>query len=550
MTKAIQFDPKRLYFIPLGGSGEIGMNLNVYAYGGKLLVVDVGVTFEDLPGIEVVMAKVDWLKKQAKHIVGIVVTHAHEDHVGAIGHLWRQLKAPIYMTPFTAEIAEHKLREAKVDAPLRRVPLDGEVELKPFRVGFVSLTHSIPEPSALAIQTDAGIVVHTGDWKFDKNPLIGQPTNQEALEALGHAGVLGLVCDSTCVFEPGWSGSEKTVEDALIKEVTARKKGRVVVACFASNVARLVACFKAADKSKRRIILAGRSLERMEEAARKTGYLDDSLQPLTPKEGASIAPKDALIVATGSQGEGRAALKRMAEGTHPFLKLEAGDTVIFSSRIIPGNEKEIFALQNQLILRGVTIITPKDHPEIHVSGHPSRDELKQMYDWIKPKNAVPVHGEDRHLVEHARMAKIWGAQSIAPRNGDVILFDEHDGPSRVGRVHTGRLGLDGKRLIPLEGTILTEREKLASGGLVSVAILLDEGSRVEAIDITLFGLHESHGKDAFVDDLSAVVRRFVDHLPSQQKEDESRLRQSLMKEISSHCYGTLGKRPVIMVHVF
>lgn len=549
MTKSIQFDPKRLYFIPLGGSGEIGMNLNVYAYGGKLLVVDVGVTFENLPGIEVAMAKIDWLKRQVKHIKGIVITHAHEDHVGAIGHLWPQLKAPVYMTPFTAEIATHKLREAKVDAPIKRIPLDGEIDLDPFKIGLISLTHSIPEPSALAIQTGAGIVVHTGDWKIDENPLVGEVTNKEALEALGDVGVLGLVCDSTCIFEPGWSGSEKTVQDALIKEVTGRKKGRVVVACFASNVARLVACFKAAHTSKRRIVLAGRSLERMEAAARATGYLQDNQQPLTPKEGAALAAKDVLIVATGSQGEERAALKRMAEGHHPFLKLEAGDTVIFSSRIIPGNEKAIFDMQNQLALRGVNVITPKDHPEIHVSGHPSRDELKQMYAWLRPKNAIPVHGEDRHLREHARMAIEWGAKSIAPHNGDVIVFDAQDGPQRLGRVPTGRIGLDGKRLVPLDGAIVGEREKLASGGLISVAITLTAKGRVDDVEVGVFGLQEAQHREAFTSEIQALVRRCVDHLASKYKDDSSNLRQSLVKEISGHCYGTYGKRPVIMAHI-
>ncbi|TGW14760.1 ribonuclease J [bacterium NHP-B] len=549
MTKTLQFDPHRLYFIPLGGSGEIGMNLNVYAYGGKLLVVDVGVTFEKLPGVEVVMPHVSWLRKQKKHIAGIVLTHAHEDHIGAIGHLWPDLEAPLYATPFTSQIIKHKLREARVRAPLHEVPLSSEVALGPFRVGFISLTHSIPEPSALAIQTEAGIVVHTGDWKIDANPLVGEATNQEALQAVGDAGVLGVVCDSTCVFEKGWSGSEKTVQDALVHQVSSITKGRVVIACFASNVARLVSCFEAAKKSGRSIVLAGRSLERMEAASRETDYLDDNLTALTPKEGKGLAADKTLIVATGSQGEPKAALRRMAEGHHPFLKLDAGDTVIFSSRIIPGNEKEIFALQNKLTQKGVRVITPKDVPDIHVSGHPSCEELKQMYAWTRPKNVIPVHGEDRHLEAHKQLAHDLGIASIAPHNGDVILFDAKEGPKKVGHVPTGRVGLDGSRLISMDNPLLSQRTRLSHDGVVLVSGVFHD-DRLEALKVHTVGLFcSADHKDDATHELSALVKRTLGHMSAKHYDDPDKMQAIVAKEVRSYCYDTIGKRPLVVVHV-
>jgi len=551
MAKNSSFDARQLYMIPLGGSGEIGMNLNVYAYGGRLLVVDTGVTFEKLPGIEVVMPDISWLASQQKHLAGIVLTHAHEDHVGAAGHLWSQLGAPFYATPFTSGLLAHKLREAKVKAPVHQVPLEGVVDIGPFKVSFLNLTHSIPEPSALAIQVESGVVVHTGDWKIDPEPVVGAKTSDHALKALGKSGVLGLVCDSTCVFEEGWSGSEQGVQDFLVTYMKTKRKGRVVMACFASNVARLMTCYKAAKASGRQVVLAGRSLERMNEIARKTGYLDKVPPFLKDSEAKNLAPEKTLIVATGSQGEERAALMRMAFGHHPKLKLESGDTVVFSSRIIPGNEKEIFKLQNQLVLNGIEVVTQKQHPEIHVSGHPSRDELKEMYGWLKPKIAIPVHGEDRHLIEHARLAESLGCKALAPHNGDVIKLDAKKGPIKVGRVPFGRVGLDGVRLIPLDGKIVEDRKRLGAEGVISVAVLCGEEDQNEVM-LSVHGLCEAEEESQLIEEWREVAERAARKAcaGSQGSENfEARLSKNISKALRDHVSRELGKRPVVLVHV-
>lgn len=548
MTKFSQFDPKRLYFVPLGGSGEIGMNLNVYAFGGKLLVVDTGVTFEKLPGIEVVMADVSWLRAQKKHIAGIVITHAHEDHVGAAGHLWKDLEAPIYVTPFTAGLLHHKLKEAKVRAPVHKVPLSSDIAIGPFQIGWISLTHSIPEPSALAIRTEAGIVVHTGDWKLDDHPVVGEQANTEALQALGKAGVLALVCDSTCVFEPEWSGSEKSVQDFLVQHIAGYSKGRVVVACFASNIARLMSCFKAAEASGRRVVLAGRSLERMDAIARETGYFDKVPPFLSGKEAKGLKREKALIVATGSQGEPRAALRRMAEGHHPFVTLEAGDTVLFSSRIIPGNEKEIYALQNQLALKDVRVVTPKEHPELHVSGHPSAQELKQMYAWVKPKIAIPVHGEARHLIKHAALAKEWKAKSFPPKNGDVIALDPVKGPQKVGEVPVGRVGLDGNYLVSLKDSVFAERSRLAASGVISVGVVMKH-QNVQDVSLHMQGVVSSQHAQSWYEELAGIVRRALDHAPASVREDEGATRDVVAQEVQAFCFHERQKKPSVFVHV-
>lgn len=548
MTRNSQFDPKKLYMIPLGGSGEIGMNLNVYVFGGKLLVVDTGVTFENLPGVEVVMPDIGWLAKQKKHIVGIAITHAHEDHVGAIGHLWPELGAPIYATPFTTGLMTHKLQEARVRAPVNKVPLNGSVKIGPFDVTFVGLTHSVPEPSALAIKTGAGTVVHTGDWKIDPTPLVGAKTDEKALKALGKEGVLALVCDSTCVFEEGWSGSEKTVQTFLTKHLKSYKTGRVVVACFASNVARMFTCFKAAEACGRKVVLAGRSLDRMNDIARKTGYFEDLPPFLKDNEAKNLPPEKTLIVATGSQGEPRAALRRMAFEQHPKLHLDEGDAVIFSSRTIPGNEKEIYALQNQLVSRGIKVVTPKQYPDLHVSGHPSRDELKQMYTWLRPFSAVPVHGEDRHLIEHASFAKDLGAKSLAPHNGDVIVLDAKKGPLKVGKVPSGRRGLDGHRLVPLEGQMLSDRRFLAMGGFVMISLSMQK-KQLQSLQVSTMGVEEVATQEDLERDIQTLVKRTFGRLSDQARSETQSISDALAKDVRGLCQKRIGKKPFVAVHV-
>ena len=399
-----------LVFLPLGGSNEIGMNLNAYGFGPandrKWILVDVGVTFGDhsTPGVDVIVPDPTFL--EGENILGIVLTHAHEDHIGALGWLWPRLKAPLYATPFTAYLIREKLRDAGIGdrVKLHEVPLGGTIDLDPFHIEMVTITHSTAEPNGLAITTPLGLVLHTGDWKIDNDPVVGERTDVETIRRLGDEGVLAMVCDSTNVFVEGTAGSEGEVREALT-ELIGGLKGRVAVGCFASNVARLDSVIHAAEQAGRRVALAGRSMHRITAAAKSVGMLSD-IKPFLSEEEARRWPADQLLyLCTGSQGEPRAALSRVAEGNHPFIKLGSGDHCIFSSRMIPGNELAIGRLQDALSERGVRIYTDRDHPGIHVSGHPCRDELRQMYQWARPHIAIPTHGMRRHIAEHALLAK-------------------------------------------------------------------------------------------------------------------------------------------------
>ncbi|MEO7027187.1 MAG: ribonuclease J, partial [Caulobacteraceae bacterium] len=394
-----------LVFLPLGGSNEIGMNFNLYGYGPpwarRWIIVDLGVSFGDqtTPGVDIILPDPAFIEKHAKDILGIVVTHAHEDHIGAVAWLWPRLKGPIFATPFTAFLLREKLRERGLleAAPITEVPLDGRITLGPFDMSLITLTHSIPEPNGLAIRTPLGTILHTGDWKIDPDPLTGDVTDAAAIRALGEEGVLAMVCDSTNVFVDGEAGSEADVRRTLTPLI-AGLKGRVAAACFASNVARMDSIIRAAQAAGRRVCLVGRSMIRMSQAARSVGLLADLPPFVSDAEARGLPDASVLYLCTGSQGEPRAALSRIAEGNHPHVKLGTGDTCIFSSRIIPGNEIAIGNLQNRLSDRGVRIYTERDHPGIHVSDHPCRDELKRMYQWARPQIAVPTHGERRHLL--------------------------------------------------------------------------------------------------------------------------------------------------------
>ncbi|HET9159283.1 MAG TPA: ribonuclease J, partial [Caulobacteraceae bacterium] len=401
-----------LVFLPLGGSNEIGMNFNLYGFGPaherKWIVVDVGVTFGDLstPGVEVILPDPTYIEEHADDILGVILTHAHEDHIGAVAWLWPRLKAPLYATPFTAFILREKLREADLldEAEITEVPLGGTISLGPFQVELITLTHSIPEPNGLAIKTPLGTILHTGDWKIDPDPLLGGVTDQGAIRKLGDEGVLAMVCDSTNVFVDGVAGSESEVRVALTKLIGSLK-GKIAAACFASNVARMDTIIRAAQANDRRVCLVGRSMHRMAAAARHVG-LFAGVQAFVSEDESGYFPADNILyLCTGSQGEPRAALSRIARGEHRHVSLGEGDHCIFSSRVIPGNEVAIRTLQNNLADRGVRLYTERDHPGIHVSGHPCRDELAEMYRWARPEIAVPTHGERRHLVEHAAFAR-------------------------------------------------------------------------------------------------------------------------------------------------
>src|SRR5919206_1781030 len=424
-------DPDALFFVPLGGAGEIGMNLNVYGYRDQWLILDCGVTFgeeEHQPGVDVIMADPAFIVERRDSLLGIVATHGHEDHIGAIPYLWPQLQCPVWATPFTAALLRAKLIESGLAGQVRitTVPMSGRFQIGPFDLELITLTHSIPEPNAVVIRTSAGTVLHTGDWKLDPDPLVGSPTDEARLRAVGDEGVLAIVCDSTNALREGTSGSEGELRQHLT-ELIGRYDGRVAVACFASNVARLSTIAHAAAANDRNAALIGRSLWRIDKAARENGYLADVPRFLTEDE-AGYVPRDKIVlICTGSQGEPRAALARIARDDHPHIVLEEGDVVIFSSRIIPGNEKSISRLHNALLKLRVEVVTAEDH-YVHVSGHPCRDELTAMYQMVRPRVAIPVHGEARHLIGHAELARECQVeQAVVIENGDVVRLDSGGG---------------------------------------------------------------------------------------------------------------------------
>jgi ribonuclease J len=467
---------EELFFLPLGGTGEIGMNLNLYGHAGKWLMVDLGVAFgeHDLPGIEVVMPDPDFIVERADDLVGLVLTHGHEDHLGAVPYLWKYLRCPIYATPFTAALLRRKLADDRVDDPpeIIEIPLSSRFTLGPFDIELVTLTHSIPEPNALIIRTSCGTVVHTGDWKLDPDPLVGEDYDDQRLREIAKEGVLAMVCDSTNALDPGRAGSEVDVREALEK-VVGRMKNRVAVACFASNVARLETVMRVAEAQGRRVALVGRSMHRIVAAARDAGYLTDIPPLLDVRDIGYLPREEVLLLCTGSQGEPRAALWRIANDDHPEVTLAPGDAVLFSSRVIPGNEKSIQALYNLLAQRGIEIVTAGEEDPIHVSGHPCREELIDMYQWVKPKVAIPVHGETRHLHAHAELARRCQVpETVIGSNGAMIQLAP--GPARiVDNVHAGRLAVDGKVLRPVGSPVLRHRRRMVYNGSVAVAVVVD-----------------------------------------------------------------------------
>src|SRR3990170_7177170 len=462
---------KELLFCALGGSGEIGMNVNLYGTEGKWLMCDLGLTFADpdYPGIDLILPDLEFIEQQSKNLVGIVLTHGHEDHIGALPYLAHDLKVPLYATPFTAGLIAGKLEEEGLtgQVKLRIIERGGSIELNPFRVTYVPLAHSIPEGNGLLIETPFGNIFHTGDWKIDETPVLGHPSSAETLNAIGDEGVLALVCDSTNSFQETTSGSEAGVHQGLLDTVM-QAKGRVLITTFASNAARLDTIGKVAIEAGRQVCVAGRSLDRIIKVAKATGYRRDFPEPVRFDEAMRLPRNEVLIIATGGQGEPRAALGRIASGNHE-LKLSEGDTIIFSSRIIPGNEVAIGRIMNQLSDIGALIVTEKQ-AHVHVSGHPGRPELLMMYDWVRPQILVPVHGEARHLAEQARLALSHGVpKAIVQENGDLVRLAP-DGPTKIDEVRVGRLVLDGDVILPADGPTISDRRKIAVGGLITVAL--------------------------------------------------------------------------------
>ena len=545
-------DPNALFFVPLGGAGEIGMNLNVYGYRDDWLIVDCGVTFGDdsQPGLEVVMPDPGFIVERRDRLLGIVATHAHEDHIGAIPYLWRQLRCPIWATPFTASFLRAKLAETGFadQVKINVVPLSGRFTIGPFDLELITLTHSIPEPNAVALRTPVGTVLHTGDWKFDPDPLIGPTADEAALKRLGAEGVLALIGNSTNALRPGTSGSEAELRRSLI-DLIGRYDARVAVACFASNVARLETIARAAAAHGREIALVGRSLWRIDKAARENGYLTDLPRFLTEDE-AGYIPRDRIVmICTGSQGEPRAALSRIARDDHPHVVLETGDVVIFSSRIIPGNEKSINRLQNALVRLGVEIVTEEDH-FVHVSGHPARDELVRMYQMVRPQIAVPVHGEARHLIAHAELAgECQVQQPIVIQNGDMVRLAA-SGASIVDEVPVGRLASDGKGLLPVDGTALKDRRRVTFNGSAVATLVLDRrGEPLAPPKISTIGLVEPAAAEAAAPALRSAVERALDELPASLRRDDEAVRDGARRALRRILNERFGKRPLVEIHL-
>ena len=545
-------DPNALYFVPLGGAGEIGMNLNVYGYAGDWLIIDCGVTFGDdsQPGLDVVMPDPAFIAQRRDRLLGIVATHAHEDHIGAIPYLWSQLRCPVWATPFTASLLRAKLAENGLANQVRInvVPLSGRFTIGPFDLELITLTHSIPEPNAVAVRTPVGTVLHTGDWKFDPDPLVGPTADEAGLRKLGDEGVLALIGDSTNALRPGTSGSEAELRRSLT-DLIGRYDARVAVACFASNVARLETVALAAAAHEREVALVGRSLRRIEKAARENGYLADLPRFLTEDE-AGYIPRDRIVlICTGSQGEPRAALARIAREDHPNIVLETGDVAIFSSRIIPGNEKAINRLQNALIRLGIEIVTEEDH-FVHVSGHPARDELVRMYQMVRPQIAVPVHGEARHLIAHADLAgECQVPQPLVIQNGDMVRLAA-SGASVVDEVPVGRLASDGKGLLPLDGAALKDRRRATFNGTAVATLVLDrQGRYVAPPTISLIGVVEAAEAEAAAPVMRSAVEQAFEELASGLRRDDEAVRDSARRTLRRIINERFGKRPLVEIHL-
>ena len=535
---------EELLFCALGGSGEIGMNVNLYGCRGQWIMVDLGLTFADssYPGVELILPDLEFIENQQERLSGIVLTHGHEDHIGALPYLAEELRSPLFATPFTAGLIAGKLEEEGLTGAVKLniVERGGSIELGPFRVSFVALSHSIPEGNGLLIETPFGNIFHTGDWKIDETPVLGSAPDTDILTEIGDRGVLALVCDSTNVFQDKPSGSEESVHEGLLTQVMMAN-ARVLVTTFASNAARLQTIGQVARETGRQVCIAGRSLERILRVAQTTGYLEDFPPPIGFDEAMRLPRDQVLIIATGGQGEPRAALGRIAGGTHE-LKLSEGDTVVFSSRIIPGNEVAIGRIMNQLSDLGVRIITERQ-AHVHVSGHPGRPELIEMYKWVRPQIVVPVHGEARHLAEQARVALEHGVpHAIVQKNGDVVRLAPGE-PKKIDEVRVGQLVLDGDVILPANGSTVNERRRIGYGGLITVALPVGEdGALAGAPLIRPFGVPVEEDRDDFIADATDAAKRA--YSPGV---DEDKVRESVRLAVRRCATLWTGKKPLVEV---
>ena len=548
---------QELVYCSLGGAGEIGMNLNLFGYGKpgeyKWIIVDIGVTFSDdnIPGIEVILPNPEFIANQKENLLGIVLTHAHEDHVGAIAHLWPMLECPIYATPFTAAIVREKFKELKINigSHLKIIKLGGNVKLGAFDIDYVTLTHSILEPNGLAITTPEGVVLHTADWKIDDDPLIGEKTDVKKLTELGKKGVLAMVCDSTNIFNLGSSGSESLVRTGLLT-VLEKMKNRIVITSFASNVARMETVFKVAEKIGRQVCLVGRSMNRIYQLARQCNYLQDIKVPIDVRDAKKIPKNKMVFLCTGSQGEQRAALARIANGTHPDLHLEKDDNVIFSSRIIPGNEKRLYKIFNDFSKSEINVLS-EENSMIHVSGHPAREDLKKMYSWVKPKIVIPVHGEQRHMAEHINFAKEMGLKfPVKVSNGEIIRLAPGE-PQLVDKVTWGRVYLDGKVLIDNDSHVLKERRNMAANGYMEITVLISKNGQIKNNPIiTLKGIPLIEEDESEIEyDLEDVVMDTCKNFNLNNSKQEKNLIDTLKGNCRKLINDKSGKKPLVNINL-
>ena len=547
---------EKLIFCPLGGSGEIGGNMNLYAYGEddnqKWIIVDMGVSFADdsVPGVDLIMPDAGFIIDKKDDLLGIVLTHAHEDHIGAVVHIWPNLNCKIYATPFTAALILEKFKEKKIDISsyLNVVPLKSKIKLGAFEIDFVTLTHSILEPNGLSIKTPLGTILHTGDWKIDPNPLIGNQIDEKKLKTIGENGVSVMICDSTNIFSPGRSGSESDVRNSLLR-IMEIKTNRILVTSFASNVARMESVFYCAKKTGRNICLVGRSMQRIYKAARKCGYLKGLIEPLEPRDAKKVPKNKILYLATGSQGEPMGAMNRIINGVHPEVFMEAGDCIIFSSKIIPGNEKKLYSIQNLIVKNKMEIIS-EENAFVHVSGHPNRDDLKDMYNWVKPQCVIPVHGEHRHMAEHVLFAKeMQVPKTLLIENGDIIKLLPGDKPEIIDKAPSGKIYLDGTINVETDSQSIKERKNLSINGYLEITLLVSNNGKIKKPIVSFRGIPEKENSDHFIfdieDEIFNICRTFSLDNKSQQK--------NLIETIKQNCRRIVrektGKKPFTNINI-
>ncbi len=545
-----------LLFCPLGGSGEIGMNMNLFAYGEpdnqKWIIVDLGITFADdtVPGVDIIYPDPGFIIDKKDDLLGIVLTHAHEDHIGAIAHVWPKLKCKIYATPFTSVLITEKFKEKKIDITgyLKIVELNSTINLDPFKIEFVTLTHSILEPNGLRIQTPAGNILHTGDWKCDPDPLIGGNINSERLKEIGNEGVLAMICDSTNVFSAGRAGSELDVRKNLLK-VFQRLKKRIIVTSFASNVARMETVFYCAEQTGRHISLVGRSMHRIFKAARQCGYLKNVIDPVDPRDAKNISREKIVYLCTGSQGEPMGAMNRIVKYTHPDVFIERNDTVIFSSKIIPGNEKKLYKLHNNLVKEGIEVIS-EDNEYIHVSGHPNREDLRDMYNWVRPQAVIPVHGEHRHMMEHIEFAKEMQVKyPVQVENGDIVKLYPGEKPEVYDKAPSGRVYLDGNVPVEEDSRSIKERRNISSNGFLEATIMITPKGNIHNKPLVTFKGLPVYENDDFIYGLEEEIEKTVKTFSLNNSKQQDNLIDALKITCRKFSKEKTGKKPLTNINL-